>query len=83
MIAGKHINGAREGLQNVECPTGKVQINGMIVEEVACEDNEIHLPIFRCLADLFQRLKAGFTNAIGDVFREARDTQSEVQVSSV
>jgi len=46
MVAGKHINGAREGFQNVESPASKVQINGMIVEEVACQDNEIHLLIF-------------------------------------
>ena len=62
---------------------GKIGIDGVIVEEIAGDNHEMDLLALGQVANFFERLKAGFADAVGDFLGKARDAQSKVQVSGM
>jgi hypothetical protein len=55
----------------------------MIVENVASNDNEVHLELSSPFAKSLERGKSGLANAVAGVLVKARDSQTEVKVSGM
>jgi hypothetical protein len=83
MVAGEHINRHRERFQEIENSPGQIAIHGVIVEEIAGNENEIDFFFLGRVPDLFQGLEARLANLFGDVDTEAGDAQTEVEISGV
>ena len=83
MIARDEKDRDGERFEHVEGPASHVAVHGVIVEQVARDQDEIDLAGPGQVADFLQGLEAGFANLFGDLGREAREAKPEMQVGRV
>src|SRR5262249_26694074 len=85
VIAGNDENGAggAGAFQDGEGPLGYVPGNGVIVEHIAGDEDEINPELGSLVAELLQGEKAGFANPVAGALLKPGDTQTKVQVGGV